>query len=251
MIFANLPFHISRQVNIMSKTNNERKSITINISVKILIVIFVAAVLVGLYFGLNHLIKWYKMYYDPYTEDIFVGQSEHGYCTHDESFTEPIMPNGRYYPDGNVNAPYYLEITENKYYCFKAADGEPAALLEMAYNYNNAAEQLYGKDFLACADLNTICKKKEFKLITAHYMDGEPAYMWSEWVEFDHNSPFNKNSYRGEKFFGLECFGKLSFSADNEATVTIMANPDILNLLSPEKENSVGAIKLVCCKESI
>lgn len=129
-------------------------------------------------------IVFFRHYYYGWLEkntktDIFFGQSEGGVCTHDESYTEPIIPNGRYYPDGNISAPYYLEITENRFCRLTAADGTTETLLKIAYENNQIS--------------NHFADKKEFRVITSHYKDN--VFFCLDWDEIRR---FNLNDYRGE-----------------------------------------------------
>ncbi|MDE7278137.1 MAG: hypothetical protein K2N26_00185 [Oscillospiraceae bacterium] len=110
--------------------------------------------------------------------DIFFGQSA-GVCTHDESYTEPIMPNGRYYPGGDVFAPYYVEITENRFCQLKASDGKIETIVMIAYENNQIR--------------NNIDEKKEFKVITHHFKDS--VFFCTDWEEIRR---FDLNDYRGE-----------------------------------------------------
>lgn len=129
-------------------------------------------------------IVFFRHYYPGWLDkerktDIFFGQSQFGICTHDESYTEPVMPNGRYYPDGDTSAPYYVEITENSFCQLKPADGNIETLLTIAYQNNQIK--------------NHIGDKKEFKLITNHCDDS--IFFCHDWEEIKR---FDKNDFRGE-----------------------------------------------------
>lgn len=98
-------------------------------------------------------------------DDFYFGQSEGGVCTHDETFTEPVIPDGKYYPDGNVNAEYYLEISGNTM-CYKDRNGEP-----------------YGNNQYWIG-------QREYKVITVHHDD--IAVLCPNWrdAEFLPGSPY-------------------------------------------------------------
>lgn len=75
--------------------------------------------------------QWIKytqpIYFDYDFTDVFPNQSL-GSCTHDLSYTEPVIPEGKYYPDGNGSREYYVEVTrENgkQYFEYKMTDGTP------------------------------------------------------------------------------------------------------------------------------
>ncbi|MCM1523136.1 MAG: hypothetical protein NC120_01650 [Ruminococcus sp.] len=89
-------------------------------------------------------------------DDLYDGQSEGGVCTHDETFTEPVIPDGKYYPDGNAGAEYYLEISGNTM-CFRDKNGDP-----------------YG-------DRESWCGEREYKVITNHYTD--TAMLCANWKD--------------------------------------------------------------------
>ncbi len=57
--------------------------------------------------------------------ELWIGQS-YGVCTHDESYTEPVIPDGKYYPGGDKNADYYMEIKEGTV-CLRWQDGSIAS----------------------------------------------------------------------------------------------------------------------------
>ncbi|MCM1523137.1 MAG: hypothetical protein NC120_01655 [Ruminococcus sp.] len=88
--------------------------------------------------------------------DLYSGQTEGGVCTHDETFTEPVIPDGKYYPDGNAGAEYYLEISGNTM-CFRDKNGNP-----------------YG-------DVEAWCGEREYKVITMHTDDA--AMLCAEWED--------------------------------------------------------------------
>lgn len=148
-----------------------------------ILVLTIAAIIT---FSSAAVIVFYRHYYPGWLDkesktDIFFGQSQFGICTHDESYTEPVMPNGRYYPNGDTSAPYYVEITENRFCQLKPADGKIETLLTIAYE-NNHIE-------------NHIGDKKEFKLITDHCKD--TVFFCLNWEEIKR---FDKNDFRGEIF---------------------------------------------------
>ena len=129
-------------------------------------------------------IVFYRHYYPLWLDkesktDIFFGQSQFGICTHDDSYTDPIMPNGRYYTRGEGCAPYYVEITENRYCQLKPADGKTETIVMIAYENNQVK--------------NNIGDKKEFKLITNHCDDN--IFFCHDWEEVKR---FDKNDFRGE-----------------------------------------------------
>lgn len=62
-----------------------------------------------------------------------------GVCTHDLSYTEPAIPVGSYYPDGDASADHYMEVSfeDGKYYMtYKSPDGSL---------YGDEASEYYGK----------------------------------------------------------------------------------------------------------
>ena len=64
---------------------------------------------------------------------------ECGVCTHDLSYTEPAIPVGSYYPDGDASADHYMEVSfeDGKYYMtYKSPDGSL---------YGDEASEYYGK----------------------------------------------------------------------------------------------------------
>lgn len=129
-------------------------------------------------------VMFYRHYYPLWLDkesktDIFIGQSQFGICTHDESYTEPIMPNGRYYPGGDVSAPYYVEITENRFCQLKPSDGKAETIVMIAYENNQIQ--------------NNLGDKKEFRIITNHSKDS--VFFCTDWEEIKR---FDKNDFRGE-----------------------------------------------------
>lgn len=91
----------------------------------------------------------------PMTE-LYLGQSN-GICTHDESFTEPVIPEGKYYPNGDRNADYYMEI-KNGTFCLRWQDGSVAS-----------DDRVWGGE-------------REYKVVTFHYTDD--VMLCSEWHEY-------------------------------------------------------------------
>lgn len=89
--------------------------------------------------------------------DLYLGQTEGGVCTHDESFTEPVIPEGKYYPNGDRNADYYMEI-KNGTFCLRWQDGSVAS-----------DDRVWGGE-------------REYKVVTFHYADN--AILCSEWHEY-------------------------------------------------------------------
>lgn len=66
-----------------------------------------------------------------------------GVCTHDLSYTEPAIPVGSYYPDGDASADHYMEVSfeDGKYYMtYKSPDGSL---------YGDEASEYYGKSSLS------------------------------------------------------------------------------------------------------
>lgn len=91
----------------------------------------------------------------PMTE-LYLGQSN-GICTHDESFTEPVIPEGKYYPNGDRNADYYMEI-KNGTFCLRNRDGSAAS-----------DDRVWGGE-------------RGYKVVTFHYTDD--VMLCSEWHEY-------------------------------------------------------------------
>lgn len=89
-------------------------------------------------------------------DELFIGQS-YGVCTHDESFTEPVIPEGKYYPNGDRNADYYMEI-KNGTFCLRWQDGSVAS-----------DDRVWGGE-------------REYKVVTFHYADS--VILCSEWHEY-------------------------------------------------------------------
>lgn len=88
--------------------------------------------------------------------ELYLGQSC-GVCTHDESFTEPVIPEGKYYPNGDRNADYYMEI-KNGTFCLRWQDGSVAS-----------DDRVWGGE-------------REYKVVTFHYTDD--VMLCSEWHEY-------------------------------------------------------------------
>lgn len=157
--------------------------------------------------------------------DIFIGQSQFGICTHDESYTEPIMPNGRYYPGGDVSAPYYVEITENRFCQLKPSDGKAETIVMIAYENNQIQ--------------NNLGDKKEFRIITNHSKDS--VFFCTDWEEIKR---FDKNDFRGEilpaeirsgNLYEVNEFrGEKLRIKGSAASVITDENSDIIGFVSPE-----------------
>lgn len=100
--------------------------------------------------------------------DIFHNQTQGG-CTHDLSYTEPVIPAGKYYPNGDPSREYYMEITdENGEYFFeyKNADGT-------AYGPTDGSDHFYERT-----------GKHQFKVITQHGL-GDQIIITTSWTERD------------------------------------------------------------------
>lgn len=92
--------------------------------------------------------------------DLYSGQTEGGVCNHDETFTEPVIPDGKYYPNGDSSAEYYLEISGDTM-CFKDKNGG-----------------YFGSD----SGLNAVWHgERKYKVITSHMND--VTMLCSEWED--------------------------------------------------------------------
>ena len=131
-------------------------------------------------------IVWYDFYYTDY----FMGQS-FGNCTHDSSYTEPVIPAGKYYPDGKSDSDIYLNITEEngrQFLEFMNADGTSHIGTDESdpfYRYRG---------------------KQEFVVITDHVND--MVYLttaWCEREEWENNVKYKipdpGELFKGEKRF--------------------------------------------------
>lgn len=92
-------------------------------------------------------------------DDLYLGKTEGGVCTHDETFSEPKLPDGKYYPNGDASADYYLEISGDKM-CFRSSDGSP---------YETQNQTWYGEH--------------EYRIITDHYTD--ISMLCADWTDFE------------------------------------------------------------------
>ena len=105
--------------------------------------------------------------------------NDDGVCTHDLSYTEPAIPVGSYYPDGDASADYYMEITseDGKYYMtYKSPDGSL---------YGGATSEYYGK--------------KQFIVHTIHSNDSVViCTQWHDRTSADDDG-FSEGLWPGEK----------------------------------------------------
>ncbi len=88
------------------------------------------------------------------TDVYYIGQT----CDHDDSYTEPVVPDGKYYPNGDINADYYIEIADNTV-SYRNSDG-------------------------SCIE-DFVWNGQEFKVITQHYADDSLtlSYIWDEYTD--------------------------------------------------------------------
>lgn len=125
------------------------------------IVLIAAAVLI--IFNITDIIRpdedgWKENVFPDSVYDYWDGQSVPGStCTHDDTYTEPVIPDGKYYPNGDPNATYYIEITDGSYVDYKNADGTSMESFQWS--------------------------GQEFRVITFHYDD--TVYLSYEWSESD------------------------------------------------------------------
>ncbi len=222
----------------------------------LIIVLIVVAVAAAAIYGINYKRNYYDRYYDPNVNDAFFGW-QRGTCTHDESYAEPVLPNGRYYPDGDVQAAFYLEVTDNKYYQFVPSDGNVGGLIEIIYNCDKEHDAaLSNSDNSWFRDFRTMVEKNEFKVITCHDLEGEPTLLCSEWIEYDHKYMLDDGvyAYPGEKYLltasssGGPISPKINFEDDGSVSIEPFGffTPDMLNGLSPD-EKDFAESKLVYC----
>lgn len=102
-----------------------------------------------------------------------------GVCTHDLSYTEPEIPAGRYYPNGDASAPYYMEISKvdgKNYFEYKNPDGS---------NYGDSSSEFYGK--------------KPYTVHTFHIIDS--IVLCNKWHERsdEDDDEFSRGLWPGEK----------------------------------------------------
>lgn len=140
-------------------------------------------------------LTWEQLAADPERYDVmdprslnalFFGQVEGRVCTHDETFSEPVIPDGKYYPNGDPNAEYYLEITGDKM-CYRDKSGN--------YWGRNSGELMgwYGeREYKVITthfdDIHMLCAEwKDAELLPGcPYLDKySPIYISSEPVDFD------------------------------------------------------------------
>ena len=153
--------------------------------------------------------------------DYFFGQSMYGVCVHDESYTEPLLKNGKYYPDGDISAPYYLEITENKYLCYKPSSGDAGDIFEMIYekwkisleNTPDFEKEYVYKQGLDIGGIAKILEPTEFRVITSHSLDMPSIY--TKWEEY---TPPYEGAYRGEKYVPVYDKGYVMFHLEYETS---------------------------------
>ena len=103
--------------------------------------------------------------------ELYVGQS-YGVCTHDESYTEPVIPQGRYYPGGDKNADYYMEIKDGTF-CLRWQDGSIAS-----------DDPVWGGE-------------REYKVVTLHATDAVMLCSeWTEWTDEEREQNGTLDKYR-------------------------------------------------------
>lgn len=126
-----------------------------------------------------------------------------GVCTHDLSYTEPEIPAGKYYPGGNTDSGYYLEISEENgkdYFEYKYADGGC---------YGDSSSPLYGKT--------------SYTVHTYHFSDD--VVMITKWHERtaldDENDEFIQGLWPGEKIIVDEGNHTADISFDDSGSVLI------------------------------
>ncbi len=119
-----------------------------------------------------------------------------------------MIPDGRYYPQGDSSAPYYIEITENKYLRLAPVSGELSDMLVILYESN----ALYLSEYL---------EKTEFKVITSHVVDS--SFLYKEWKDF---VPVHEGTYTGEKYEGVKPMFNISIRCDESGNVEL---PDPVN----------------------
>lgn len=122
-----------------------------------------------------------------------------GVCTHDLSYTEPEIPDGVYYPDGDTSADYYVEITHENgvgYFEYKNPDGS---------YYGDEGCEFYGKN--------------PFIVYTVHMDDSVVmANKWHERTEAD-DDEFSQGLWPGEK---IVVDGKVTgITVNDDGTVEI------------------------------
>ncbi len=158
-----------------------------NIFLSVICVLLVIIVVSGVYY--------FSCNYDPYETDLYLNQSYGGICSHDETYTEPILPNGRYYPNGDIYAEYYMEITENKYIQLVAANGKQETILKKVYDHIIYINTLDGDQSNINYDFFQILEKREFKIITDHFKDN--VFLCYQWSNF---KPKHKGAYKCQKY---------------------------------------------------
>lgn len=113
-------------------------------------------------------------------------------CNHDLSYTEPVIPVGKYYPGGDEGHEYYMEVTEENgryFFEYKNADGTP-------YGPADESDQFYG---------NT--GKHEFVVITSHQY--EDVWITTSWK--------NRSDYEEDPYGGLWQGEKVLFGHDDDS----------------------------------
>lgn len=161
----------------LTKFKNNAKKFFLRFWPSLLVIIIAYGLLFGSYFY----IKWYCIYkYDQYRDTLFFAKTNFSPCTHDLSYQEPVVPNGKYYPNGDISAPYYVEITEYKYWEMISSDGKIESLISLVENngYDSESDSPYK---LSGEDLSHkyrgVGNKVEFKVITEHATDFPMMYI--------------------------------------------------------------------------
>lgn len=142
------------------------------------------------------------VWYDWDYTDIFWNQTPSG-CTHDLSYTEPVIPTGKYYPNGDPSSEYYMEITnENGGYYF----------------YDNTG-------------------KHQFIVLTEHGM-GDRIFMAASWTERDFETDPYPDLWLGDKIYFDALAAEVTFDDYGNAVIDRVADgADMSDIGGEERTN--------------